>query len=74
MIEDRRNFVVGADHKKFRTALLTFVDVDPMVGIFESGFFQHDGELLSVGCCGGVEIDHFYIVVLIQTLDGLVYS
>src|SRR5690606_12048557 len=49
------NLVVGADLQEFRIELLVLGDVDGMHFIWQSQFFQGDGNLVTVGSAPGVK-------------------
>src|SRR5262245_52287818 len=54
-----RNAVVGGNRQKLRLKLISLTDVDWLDGIGETGFFQKYRDLMSVGRCPVVDINHF---------------
>ena len=66
VVRQRRDLVVRADREELGVELLSFFQVHPVLVVGKPGLFQHDVDLLAVGRCRGVEIDHRSLPAIVQ--------
>ncbi|MNN72032.1 hypothetical protein D3C81_1880310 [compost metagenome] len=58
MVDDRRDPVVGGDLEEIRFELLTLADVHRNDPVGQAGFFEHQGDFVSIGRGPVMQVDH----------------